>query len=102
MRSRASRILPATPYRLAITSGPPGGGAKPARSSRRMLIVPRRSAFQSLYTSRTSSIDDPVPSRKELRPPPDGPNRSSNVPSAPTSMARSSNALRLSGTSTGE
>jgi hypothetical protein len=67
-----------------------------------MVIVPRRSAAQSLYTSRTSSIDDPAPSRKELRPPADGPNRSSNVPSASTSMARSSNALRLSGTSTGE
>jgi hypothetical protein len=29
-----------------------------------MAIVPRRSAAQSLYTSRTSSIDDPAPSLK--------------------------------------
>ncbi len=67
-----------------------------------MLIVPRRSAAQSLYTSRTSSIEDPAPSLKTFRPSPDGPNRSVNVPSASISMARSSNALRLSGTSTGE
>jgi hypothetical protein len=67
-----------------------------------MVIVPRSSLLQSLYTSRTSSIEDPAPSRKEFRPIADGPKRSSNVPFASTSMARSSNALRLSGTSTGE
>ena len=95
--------MPATVYRFASASGSVvAGGAQPARSARWILIVPRRSAVQSLYTSRTSSIEDPAPSRKWLRPPPAGPKRSSNVPSAAMSMARSSNALRLSGTSTGE
>ena len=64
VRSRNSRILPATPYRLASASLSRTGGASPARSSRRMVIVPRRSRAQSEYTSLTSSIEEPGPSSK--------------------------------------
>ena len=60
MRSRESRILPATRYRLAIVSVSAAGGAAPARSARRIWMVPRRSRLQSLYTSRTSSMADPA------------------------------------------
>ena len=64
-------------------------------------MVPRRSLSQSLYTSRTISMADPGAEREVVRPGLAGPNRNSNVPSPAISIARSSNAVRLSGTSTG-
>ena len=67
-------------------------------------MVPRRSRAQSLYTSRTSSMADPAGSVMYCGPGlrRAGPKRSSNEPSGATSISRSSNAVRLSGTSAGE
>ena len=49
-----------TPGGLA-TQFSAAGGADPRRSARQMLIMPRRSRPQSLYTSRTSSMAAPGP-----------------------------------------
>ena len=83
MRSRDSRILPATRYRLAMVPVSAAGGALPARSARWIWMVPRRSRAQSLYTSRTSSMADPAGSVMYCGPGlrRAGPKRSSKEPS---------------------